>query len=217
MSKFYFKYGTMNSSKTANLLMTVHNYESLGRKVLCLKPIKDTRDSDKQGEFGNIDSRAIAISHPCKFIDSEMDLFKYISDLYFKFKFDAVLIDEAQFLTKSQVRDLADIVNEFDIDVLCFGLKNTYADGELFEGSQALLYYASSLEEIKTVCKFCKRKATMNLRTVDNKAVYEGNTLKIGDVKDGEDMYHQVCYYHYSHPPKPLIGPRNGYRGDVHD
>lgn len=89
-----------------------------------------------------------------------------------------------------------------DIPVICFGLKNSYVQGKLFEGSQALLYFADRIDEIKTVCQYCEKKATMNLRVVNGKAVYDGETIVVGDVGSKEDeFYVQVCREHYFNPP----------------
>ena len=99
------------------------------------------------------------------------------------------------------VKQLVKIADELDVPVMCYGLKNSYKDGVLFEGSKALLYYADKLEEIKTGCQFCNRKAIMNLRVVNGKPVYSGETeIVIGDTKEGEDYYIQTCREHYYNP-----------------
>ena len=216
MAKFYFKYGVMNSSKTANLLMVAHNYESQGRRILCLKSALDTRWADSEDiKKGKIESRAIPSPHECELISPTENIFNIIKQfnnetiLKYSHGLSAVLVDEAQFLTKEQVKELSLVVEKLNIDVICFGLKNTYIDGELFEGTAALLYYATSIEEIKTICKYCNRKATMNLRIVNGKAIYSGDSLAIGDVVEGSDTYAQVCYHHYLNPPAPIIGSNN--------
>lgn len=212
MAKLYYKYGTMNSSKTANLLMTAHNYESQGRRILCLKPSIDTRWGENQTDkTGNIKSRALPDMHDCELVDKDEDLYKFVkeynTELVLKYSHGvaSVLVDEAQFLTKNQVKQLADVAENLDIAVLCFGLKNSYMDGVLFEGSSALLYYAQKLEEIKALCKYCQRKATMNLRIVNGYAIYSGDSdVVIGDVNNPNDGYAQVCYKHYKNPPSPI-------------
>ena len=213
MAKLYFKYGVMNSSKTANLLMVAYNYESQGRRILCLKPSIDTRWSDGgDGKQGVIRSRAVEQGHICELVDKNEDLYDlirlYNNDIITKYAtgIDAVLIDEAQFLTLKQVRELSLVVEKLQISVLCFGLKSTYVDGQLFEGTSALFFYGSDFEEIKTICKYCDRKATHNLRIINGEAVYTGDTVAIGDVKDSEETYSQVCYRHYLFPPAPIIG-----------
>ena len=213
MAKFYFKYGVMNSSKTANLLTVAYNYEEQGRRILCLKSSLDTRWADgTTSKVGKIASRAMPTTHSCELVQPNENLFQLIkqynaeSIMKFSSSLAAVLVDEAQFLSKKQVKQLADVVEQLNIDVLCFGLKNTYIDGEIFEGTAALFYYASSIEEIKTICKYCQRKATMNLRIIDGKAVYSGNSVAIGDVNAGKETYAQVCYHHYCFPPAPIEG-----------
>ncbi len=216
MAKLTFRYGVMNSSKTANLLMVAYNYVSEGRQILCLKSSLDTRWNTKEGEKkGWIESRAIPNPRECELVAPTENVYtivrEYNAEIKAKYstELSAVLVDEAQFLTKEQVKQLALVVDRLNIDVLCFGLKNTYVDGELFEGSKALLYYASSIEEIKTICAYCNEKATMNLFIRNGRAVYSGDTLAIGDVGDASvnsEAYEQVCYHHYLYPPAPIVG-----------
>jgi thymidine kinase len=214
MAKLSYRYGTMNSSKTANLLMVAHNYESEGRRILCLKSSLDTRwgENGENEKKGMIRSRAVPEGHVCEMVQPTENLFKFVRqyDKELKEKYSsglaAVLVDEAQFLTKEQVRQLRDVVESNGIDVLCFGLKNTFVDGELFDGAEALVYYADSIEEIKTICKYCNAKATQNLRVINGKAVYDGDTYALGDVKGASDTYAQVCYKHYINPPAPIEG-----------
>lgn len=194
MAQLYFRHGTMNSGKTLQLLAVAHNYEEQNKPVLIFKPTIDTRSSK-----GKIESR-IGISHDAIEIDKERDLFQIVYKLTWTIDYACILVDEAQFLTKKQVKDLADIVDLLGIPVIAYGLKNSYVDGELFEGSQALLYYADKIEEIKTVCTFCNRKATMNLRIVNDKPIYKGESIHVGDVKNGEDYYIPVCRKHYFQP-----------------
>lgn len=195
MAKLHFKYGCMESSKSANLLMTVHNYESQGKEVILLKPSLDTRS-----RTGKIESR-IGLSHDCIDIDKDTNILdllnvKSVNSLD---TISAIIVDESNFLTKEQVKQLAYICDEYDIPIITYGLKNSYLDGELFEGSAALLYYAEKIEEIKTVCK-CGRKATMNLRILNGKPIYDGNIINCGDTKEAEDYYVPVCRKHYFNP-----------------
>ncbi len=97
--------------------------------------------------------------------------------------------------------ELAKIVDELKIPVMAFGLKNDFRN-ELFEGSKYLLLYADKLEEMKTICWFCAKKATMNLRFHDNKPVYEGEQIQIG----GNESYYPVCRRHYYNPPMDMLG-----------
>lgn len=135
----------------------------------------------------------------CILVSREDNIFEIIKNM--KQSIDCVLIDEAQFLTKIQVKQLLLITDELKINVICFGLKNTYIDGVIFEGSQALLYYADDFTELKSVCSFCNKKATMNLRVKHNKPLYfDESEIAIGDVNIGEDYYISVCRKHYFSP-----------------
>ena len=138
---------------------------------------------------------------PCIDIDKDENLVELFrrEDRVINNKFEAILVDEASFLTKEQVKQLAYIVDKFDIPCWTYGLKNSYIDGELFEGSQALLYYADEIEEIKNVC-YCGRKATMNLRIVNGEPVYNGEIINCGDTKPNSDYYMPVCRKHYYDP-----------------
>lgn len=195
MSKLYFRYGTLNSSKTANALMVAHNYEEQNKKVLMFKPSIDTRSVK-----GLIESR-VGIKHGCIDIDENFNFFNYINKLLINYKdFDCLIIDECQFLTSKQVKELRMVVDYFNIPVICYGLKNSYVENKLFEGSASLLYFADKIEEIKTVCVYCNKKATQNLRVLNGKPIYNGEVVNVGDVKEGDDYYVPVCNYHYYKP-----------------
>ncbi|MGT2924212.1 thymidine kinase [Streptococcus caviae] len=187
MAQLYYKYGTMNSGKTIEILKVAHNYEEQGKPVVIMTSSLDTRD-----EFGVISSR-IGMRRKAIPITDDMDIFAYIANL--KDKPYCVLIDECQFLSKKNVYDLARIVDELDVPVMAFGLKNDFQN-HLFEGSRELLLMADKIEEIKTICQFCSKKATMVLRTRDGKPVYEGEQIQIG----GNETYIPVCRKHYFHP-----------------
>ena len=201
MAKLYFRYGAMNSGKTANMLMVAHNYVSQDKNILVLKPSEDVR-------FGiNSEIKSRAISKPMKaiLIPKDLDLFNLIKEQKEKQlekSIDAILVDEAQFLSKEQVRQLAVAVDEFNIPVLCYGLRCSYIDGELFEGSAALMYWAESIEELKNVCIYCKSKATKNLLTIDGIPKYEGNMVVMGDIEGDRLVFKPVCRKHYLNPPK---------------
>ena len=105
------------------------------------------------------------------------------------------MVDEAQFLKRHHVYDLARVVDELDIPVMAFGLKNDFRN-ELFEGSKYLLLLADKIDEIKTICQYCKKKATMVLRTQDGLPVYDGEQIQIG----GNETYISVCRKHYFAP-----------------
>jgi len=199
MAKLYFRYGAMNSGKTANLLMVADNYVNQGKNVIILKPDKDTR--------WNIDaevkSRAIVTSQPAILVSDAHDLLEFISGKVKEKEISAILVEEAQFLTAQQVRQLAVVVDSLNIPVLCYGLRCSYLDGKLFEGSAALLYWSDTIEEIKNVCQYCTSKATKNLLRINGVPQYEGDFVVMGDVGgDSEIIFTPVCRRHYMNPPK---------------
>ena len=176
MSKLYFKYGTVNSSKSANLLMTKHNYEEQGLKTIVLKSTIDTR------EPGEIVTRAGIPSIKC-IVFSENDSIKEILTGEI---FDVVLVDEAQFCTELQIEELWQI--SIDCPVICFGLK-TDSHTRLFPGSKRLFELAEKIEEIKTVCK-CGKKATINARIDENgNLITNAPQIDIG----GNEKYIPMC------------------------
>jgi len=199
MAKLYFRYGAMNSGKTANLLMVADNYVNQGKNVIILKPDKDTR--------WNIDaevkSRAIVTSQPAVLVNETQDLLEFLTEKIFEKEIAAILVEEAQFLTAEQVRQLAVIVDSKNIPVLCYGLRCSYLDGKLFEGSAALLYWADTIEEVKNVCQYCTSKATKNLLRINAIPQYDGDFVVMGDVGgDSEVLFTPVCRRHYMNPPK---------------
>ncbi|MDG4510077.1 thymidine kinase [Streptococcus suis] len=187
MAQLYYKYGTMNSGKTIEILKVAHNYEEQGKPVVIMTSALDTRDA-----FGVVSSR-IGMRREAVAIDDEMDIFGYIQKI--QPRPYCVLIDEAQFLRRHHVYDLARVVDELDVPVMAFGLKNDFRN-ELFEGSKHLLLLADKLDEIKTICQYCSKKATMVLRTQDGKPTYEGEQIQIG----GNETYIPVCRKHYFSP-----------------
>lgn len=187
MAQLYYKYGTMNSGKTIEILKVAHNYEEQGKPVVIMTSALDNRD-----EIGVVSSR-IGMRREAIPISDEMDIFAYMEEL--DVKPYCVLIDECQFLSKRNVYDLARVVDELDVPVMAFGLKNDFRN-ELFEGSQYLLLLADKIEEIKTICQYCSKKATMVLRTQNGQPVYEGEQIQIG----GNETYIPVCRRHYKEP-----------------
>ena len=177
MAKLYFRYGAMGSSKTANAIMVQYNYQERGQNALMLKPRLDNRDGDRI-----VGSRS-GLSAPCAFIE-ELDNFD-LSD------FNCIIVDEAQFLTKAQVERLVEIVDQRGIPVICYGLRADF-QGNLFEGSQWLMAWADTIEEIKTVC-WCGRKATFNARVSNGRVVKEGDQILLG----GNDQYVSLCRKHW--------------------
>ncbi|MCT4395606.1 thymidine kinase [Periweissella beninensis] len=187
MAQLYFRYGAMNSGKTIEILKVAHNYEEQGKHVIIMTSGLDNRDG-----LGKVSSR-IGMKRDAQPIFPETDIYSEISR-HVK-NISAILVDEAQFLTRDNVLQLTKIVDQLHIPVLAFGLKNDFQN-HLFEGSEALLLFADKIEEIKTICWFCGRKATMNLRVNDNGPVYEGEQVQIG----GNESYYPVCREHYFHP-----------------
>ena len=198
MAKLYFRYGAMNSGKTANLLMVADNYVNQGKNVIILKPDKDTR----WNIAAEVKSRAIVSSQPAILVSDDLNLFEFIKGQIPEKEIAAILVEEAQFLTGVQVRQLAVVVDEMNIPVLCYGLRCSYLDGKLFEGSAALLYWADTIEEIKNVCQYCTSKATKNLLRINGNPKYEGDFVVMGDVAGGSEiLFTPVCRKHYMHPP----------------
>jgi len=195
MAQLFFRYGAMASGKSIEILKVAHNFETQGRHVLLLTSALDNRT-----EIGSIASR-IGMQRPALAIHDTDDLFYIARNA--KDDISAVLIDEAQFLSRAQVKQLTEVVDELDIPVMTFGLKQD-AFNQLFPGSEALLIYADKIDEMKTLCSLCTRKATMNLRVTDGKPVYSGAQVQIG----GDDSYMPVCRHHYNHPDLEKIATR---------
>ncbi|MBN2982879.1 MULTISPECIES: thymidine kinase [Cohnella] len=185
MAQLYFKYGTMNSGKSIEIIKVAHNYEEQGKPVLLFSPSIDTRSGHNR-----IGSRA-GLTREAIPVEDDTDLFESVKSFLpreGRKRIYCVLVDEAQFLNKKQVLDLARIVDELDIPVMAFGLKNDFQNN-LFEGSYYLLAYADKIEEIKTICWYCDRKATMVIRYKDGQPVNEGDQIQIG----GNEDYKPVC------------------------
>lgn len=201
MAQLFFKYGAMNSGKTIEILKVAYNYEEQNKPVVLLTSGIDDRD-----EVGVISSR-IGLRREGIAIFDETNILTIVQEL--DYQPACVLIDEAQFLKKEHVSQLADIVDQLAIPVMAFGLKNDFKN-ELFEGSKYLLLYADKIEEMKTICWYCHKKATMNMRVIDGTPVYTGEQIQIG----GNDAYYPVCRKHYHHPPlDDLKSPMN--KGEV--
>ena len=186
MAKLYFYYSAMNAGKTTTLVQSAYNYRERGMNTLVIKPMVDERYSSSVVR-SRIGLEAEAVS-----IDAKDDLFLLTTKTNKKNPLSCVLLDEAQFLTKSQVFSLGEIVDRLDIPVLAYGLRSDFR-GELFEGSLYLLAWSDELVEIKTICH-CGKKAGMVLRLDEN-----GNPVNVGDqVKIvGNDIYVSVCRRHF--------------------
>jgi thymidine kinase len=186
MAKLYFYYASMNAGKSTQLLQSAFNYAERGMRTLLF-----TASVHDRGGHGVIDSR-IGLEAEATPFDATADLHEAIAIAGETGAIGCVLIDEAQFLTRPQVLQLARVCDEIGVPVLCYGLRTDFR-AELFEGSAALLALADVLSEIKTVCN-CGRKATMNLR-IDERgnAVIAGAQTEIG----GNDRYVALCRRHY--------------------
>ncbi len=185
MAQLYYKYGTMNSGKSFEIIKVAHNYEEQEKPVIIFSPAIDTRSAVKE-----IGSR-VGMTRPAIPVDEHTNLYESVISLQsisHKKRIYCILIDEAQFLKRQQVLELTQIVDELNIPVMAFGLKNDFQN-KLFEGSYNLLIYADKIEEIKTICWYCDRKATMVIRFSEGAPVNEGVQIQIG----GNDEYKPVC------------------------
>lgn len=191
MAKLYFYYSTMNAGKSTVLLQSNYNYHERGMRTVLFTPRIDTRYG-----VGKIHSR-IGLDADAIPFDTNFNLFEHIALLKPKIEnLKCVLVDEAQFLNKTQVMQLTKIVDELDIPILAYGLRTDFL-GEPFEGSLYLLALADNLVEIKTICH-CGRKATMNIRVDENnKPVRSGAQIEIG----GNERYVATCRKHFNMEP----------------
>lgn len=185
MAQLYYKYGTMNSGKSFEIIKVAHNYEEQGKRVLIYSPSVSARDgAELVGSRVGFERAAIPV-------DEQTNLYESVKShlttsgpkqIY------CVLIDEAQFLKKHHIIQLTQVVDELNIPVMAFGLKNDFQN-QLFEGSYNLLVQADKIEEIKTICWYCDRKATMVIRFRDGQPVNAGEQIQIG----GNEDYKPVC------------------------
>lgn len=181
MAKLFFRYGAMGSSKTANALMVEYNYFERGKKALMLKPKLENRDGKML-----IKSR-IGLQKECEFVEDFVNKTDKEISIY-----DCIIVDEAQFCKKEEIKFFLHVVDELNIPVICYGLRTDFRL-ELFKGSQWLLAWADEIEEIKTVC-WCGKKASCNTRySSDGKIIKEGEQIFLG----GNDNYVSLCRKHY--------------------
>ncbi|WP_010140663.1 thymidine kinase [Oceanicola sp. S124] len=186
MAKLYFHYSTMNAGKSTILLQASHNYRERGMDTYLL-----TARFDRRAGEGRIGSR-IGIGADSDTFDETDDLFVRIRDRHAAAPFACIFVDEAQFLTKDQVWQLARVVDDLRLPVMCYGLRVDFR-GELFPGSAALLALADEMREVRTICH-CGKKATMVVRrTADGRAAQEGAQIQIG----GNETYVSLCRRHW--------------------
>ncbi len=178
MAKLYFRYGTVGSAKTMNLLAVAHNYEQQGKRVILLKPALDDRFGVKR-----VRSRAG--------LEREADLRVSADTVLQSADFrdvHCVLVDECQFLSASLVDQLRNLTVDLDVPIICYGLRTDFQT-HVFEGSRRLLEVADSIEEVKTTCHFCNRKAVFNIKHVGGEAVSQGEQIELGT----EEKYLPAC------------------------
>ncbi|ATA24052.1 thymidine kinase [Brenneria goodwinii] len=186
MAQLYFYYSAMNAGKSTALLQSSYNYQERGMRTVIF-----TAEIDSRYGSGVVSSR-IGLSAPALLFNPQTSLFSLLTKEHRSQPIHCVLIDECQFLTREQVSELSDVVDQLDIPVLCYGLRTDFR-GELFSGSHYLLAWADKLIELKTVC-YCGRKANRVLR-LDSQGnpLHEGEQVVIG----GNENYVSVCRKHY--------------------
>ncbi|MEB6378000.1 thymidine kinase [Leclercia adecarboxylata] len=186
MAQLYFYYSAMNAGKSTALLQSSYNYQERGMRTVVY-----TAEIDDRFGAGKVSSR-IGLSSPARLFNPQTNLLDEIRAETDDQAVHCVLVDESQFLTRQQVHELSEVVDELDIPVLCYGLRTDFR-GELFIGSQYLLAWSDKLVELKTIC-FCGRKASMVLRLDQaGKPYAEGEQVVIG----GNERYVSVCRKHY--------------------
>ena len=183
MAKLYFRYGTVGSAKTLNLLAVAHNYKTQDKKTILIKPELDVR-------FGRntIKSRAGLMVNADYLVgpDTTLNLSGFAG-------VHCVLVDECQFLSGLVIEQLRAIATELNIPVICYGLRTDFKQN-LFEGSKRLLELSDTIEEVKTTCNYCNRKAIFNLRLLDGKPTLSGAVIELG----ADDKYVSACAPCYS-------------------
>jgi thymidine kinase len=186
MAKLYFQYSTMNAGKSTLLLQASHNYHERGMKTYLI-----TAGFDKRVGDGKIGSR-IGIASDADTFEHNENMFHKIESRLRKGPCSCVFIDEAQFLSEDQVWELARVVDDLRVPVMCYGLRVDF-QGKLFPGSAALLALADEMREIRTICH-CGKKATMVIRQDENgDAIKDGAQIQIG----GNETYISLCRRHW--------------------
>ncbi len=195
VAKLYFRYGTMDSAKSMNLLAVAHNYRKQGKRVLLVKPQLDTR-------FG-----ATKISSRCG-LEADADLMVEQDTVLDPREFaglDCVLVDEAQFLPPSVIEDLRRITIDPGVPVICYGLRTDFRT-KLFPGAQRLMELADRIEEVKVTCQYCAKKAICNLRFVNGAPTVVGPQIQLG----ADEHYAPVCWGHYDEATRAAVTERSG-------
>ncbi len=191
MAKLYFYYSTMNAGKSTALLQAAHNYSERGLTTLLFTAHLEDRPE------GQISSR-IGIYSKAQHFDRQTDFWAVCTAK----SCDCILLDEAQFLSQEQVHQLAKVVDEANVPVLCYGLRTDFR-GDLFPGSAALLAWADNLTELKTIC-FCGKKATMVVRVaLDGSVECQGSQVEVG----GNKRYIPFCRKHFREAVQTRLCP----------
>ncbi|MDP2560181.1 thymidine kinase [Psychrobium sp. 1_MG-2023] len=187
MAQLYFYYSAMNAGKSTSLLQSAYNYKERGMESVIL-----TASIDNRFGVGKVTSR-IGLSQPADIFSRDCDLFLMIEQKLLNGPIHCILVDESQFLSKEQVKQLSQVVDKLNVPVLCYGLRTDFM-GEPFEGSLYLMSWADKLVELKTICH-CGRKATMVVRTDEKgNALSSGSQVEIG----GNERYVSMCRGHFS-------------------
>jgi len=178
MAKLYFRYGTVGSAKTLNLLAVAHNYRQQNKKILLLKPEMDIRfGRDAIRSRSGLSKEADILVSPTTVLDVET-----LREL------NCLLVDEAQFLSEAFIEQLREVSINLNVPVICYGLRTDFKQ-RLFPGSKRLLELADSIEEVKNTCHYCNKKGIFNLKFVNGKAVCEGPSVELG----AEEKYLPAC------------------------
>ena len=186
MAKLYFHYSTMNAGKSTLLLQAAHNYRERGMKT-CLM----TAQLDNRAGTGQIASR-IGIGQPAETFAPDEDLFAKLERITAADEIACIFVDEAQFLSREQVWQLARVVDDLGIPVMCYGLRVDF-QAALFPGSAALLALADEMREVRTICH-CGKKATMVIRQdATGRVLTDGDQVQIG----GNETYVSLCRRHW--------------------
>ena len=180
MAKLYFRYGAMNSGKSTLLLQTAYNYQERGMNVILMKPSQDKKANT------NIKSRLGVQRKVDYLIDEDDSIIDIVSKLN---NISCILVDEAQFLHPEQVDELLRVTTDYDIPVICYGIRTDFKTNG-FPGSIRLLEIAHSIEEMKTICR-CGNKATFNARFINGKMITEGNQVAIDGFENV--TYESMC------------------------
>lgn len=191
MAKLYFRYGVMGSSKSANALMVRHNYEERGQRALMVKPLVDQREGT------SIINSRIGLNYACIWFEELEKMSAEEIQVW-----QCIIVDEAQFLSQSQVDYLTELVDDLNVPVICYGLRGDFS-GQLFPGSAALLACADIIEEVKTIC-WCGKKATCNARLdTEGKVLKEGEQVVLG----ANERYIALCRKHWKSGDLGSAGP----------